>query len=259
MTAAGRRVVLEQPAEGVRRLRLVNPARRNAIDEQARRELVAAVGAVAGDAQARVLVVSAEGPAFCSGADLVDTFDGVADLPVAEVRDRLRRTYDSFLPIAALEIPTIAAVGGAAVGAGLNLALCCDVRLAGRAASFGAVFTRIGLHPGGGSSFFLTRIAGPQRALRILLDGETIDAEAAVALGIADRLVDDPDAVALETAERWARLDPDLSRSVKRSVRLAGNEGLAASVDFESWAQAASARRPQIQRVVERYRRQRPD
>jgi enoyl-CoA hydratase len=248
------KVSLEDGGGGVRVIRLTDPAHRNALDEQLRDELAAAVAAVAGDSTARALVVRGDGPAFCAGADLVAVFGGAADKEVEQLRAELRRIYDSFLRVRDLEIPTIAAVRGPAIGAGMNLALACDVRLAGPDATFGALFSRIGLHPGGGCSFFLAQILGPQRALRVLLDGETLDAQAAQRWGLVDDVVDDPDAVALEIAARWARLDAELSRAIKRSVRLAVTAGFEASLEFEAWAQAVSARKPQIQHIVEQRR-----
>lgn len=257
---SGAKVRLEDRGGGVRVITLTDPDRRNAIDRRLREELAEAGAAVARDADARVLVVMAEGPAFSSGADLVDTFEGASERPIEAVRDDLVRIYDSFLRIRDLEIPTIATVRGAAIGAGMNLALSCDLRIAAPDATFGALFTRIGLHPGGGCSYFLTRALGPQRALRVLLDGETFDAAAALATGLVDRVTADPEKEALETAMRWARLDPHLSRGIKRSIQLALEAGFEASVEFESWAQAASARRPEIAQVVASHRakRQRP-
>jgi enoyl-CoA hydratase len=164
------------------------------------------------------------------------------------------RVYESFLKLLDLPIPTIAAVRGAAIGAGLNLALSCDVRLAAPDATFGAVFSRIGLHPGGGCTYFLTRLLGPQGAMRILLDGGSLDAEAALRHGLVSEIVDDPEASALALAERWARLDPTLARDIKRSVRLAVDDGFEATVEYEAWAQAASATRPEVQAVVEQRR-----
>jgi enoyl-CoA hydratase len=248
------KVRLEHAGDGVRVIRLADPAHRNALDDQLRDELAAAVAAVAADADARALVVRADGPAFCAGADLVAVFGGAADKSVEQVRSELRRVYDSFLRIRTLEIPTVAAIRGPAIGAGMNLALACDVRLAASDATFGATFSKIGLHPGGGCSYFLVHTVGPQRALRVLLDGQTVDARAAVAAGLVDEIVDDPETTALEMATRWARLDPELARAIKCSVRLAVTSGFDASLEFEAWAQAVSARTPQIQEVVEQRR-----
>jgi len=256
-TTATARVRLETREAGVRVIRLADPAHRNAIDRTLRDELARAVGAVAGDDAARVLVVTADGPDFCSGADLIDTFDNAAARPAEELRADLLKIYDSFLALRALAIPTIAAVRGQAVGAGANLAFSCDVRVAAPDAKFAIVFTKIGLHPGGGATYYLARMLGRERALRVLLDGETIEAQAALDAGLVSAVAEDAEAEALAIAERWAALDPDLARSVKRAVDIALDEGFAASVDFESRAQARSAQRPEIQKAVERLRARR--
>jgi enoyl-CoA hydratase len=113
-----RKVHLEHEPDGVRVIRLADPARRNALDDQLRDELAAAVAAVAGDADARALVVRADGPAFSAGADLVAVFGGAMGKSVEQVRAELRRVYDSFLRIRTLEIPTLAAIRGPAKGQG---------------------------------------------------------------------------------------------------------------------------------------------
>ena len=248
------KVLLEDAGEGIRVIRLADPARRNAIDRVMRDELAAAVAKVAGDNTARVAVLRADGQSFCSGADVVETFGGADGKTVETVRAELFRVYEAFLPIRDLEIPTIAAVRGAAIGAGLNMALCCDVRIAAPDAAFGAVFSRIGLHPGGGCSYMLSALMGPQHALRVLLDGATLDANEALRRGLVDEVATDPDAAAMELARRWAALDPELSRGIKHSVQLAEREGLAASLEYESWAQARSAQKPAIQRIVAQRR-----
>jgi enoyl-CoA hydratase len=257
MTTAAAKVRLETRAAGLRVIRLADPAHRNAVDSALRDGLARAVADVARDPAARALVVTADGPDFCAGADLIDTFDGAASRPLENVRADLVRVYDSFLTLRSLAIPTIAAVRGAAIGAGANLALSCDVRVAGRDASFAFSFTRLGLHPGGGATWYLVDALGRGRALRVLLDGETLDAEALLRMGIVERLVEDPEAEALAIAARWCALDPDLARSIKHVVDEAAANGFAASVELESWAQARSAQRPQIQEAVERMRARR--
>ena len=256
-TAAAAKVRLETHAAGLRVIRLSDPAHRNAVDNVLRDELARAVGDVARDGEARALVVTADGPDFCAGADLIDTFDGAAGRPLENVRADLVRVYDSFLALRGLAIPTIAAVRGAAIGAGANLALSCDMRIAGRDASFAFSFTRLGLHPGGGATWYLVDALGHGRALRVLLDGETLDAEALLHAGIVERVVEDPEAEALAMAARWCALDPDLARSIKHVVNTAAVEGFAASVELESRAQARSAQRPQIQAAVDRMKARR--
>lgn len=242
------------PAEGVRILTLNDPDHRNALSPALQSELGAAVGAVRDDNAARVLVVAGNGPAFSAGADLPALFGNV-DRDISDIRRGLHAIYDSFLRVRRLEIPTIAAVHGAAVGAGVNLAMSCDVRIAGPAAKFGVTFTRLGLHPGGGCSYFLTRALGRQRALSLILDGGTLDADDAVRLGLVLDVADDPLVAATEQAVRWAAIDPGLARDIKRAVGIAEQGDFEATLDFEAWAQAASTRSPLLAEAIARFRR----
>ncbi len=247
------KVLLDRRADGVRVLTLNDPDRRNAIGPEIQAELADQIRDVSSDPQSRVLVVGGAGMAFCAGADLPTIF-GDSGQPVDEMRRKLHEYYQCFLPVLDLPFPTIAAVQGPAIGAGLNLALCCDIRLAGPHAQFGATFSRIGLHPGGGCTFFLVRSMGKQGALRVLLQGDTLNAEAAVSNKLADDLVEDPKVAALEMASRFARLNPQLCRDIKQCVRLAADYGFTPSLEFETWAQATSATRPEIQTAVARFR-----
>lgn len=235
-------------------LTLNDPDRRNAITADMQDELAAAVATVARDAQARVLVVTGAGSSFCAGADLPAIF-GDTSRSVQQLRRDLHTVYDSFLRIMALPIPTIAAVQGPAVGAGLNLAMACDVRIAGPRAKFAATFAKIGLHPGGGCTWFLVRALGPERALAMLLDGGTLAGAEAVAAGLALSLEDDPLTAAAETAERWAATDPQLTRDIKTAVQTAVRADFDTTLEFESWAQAASASNPAVQETVARFRK----
>lgn len=239
---------------GVWTLTLDDPDRRNCLDETMCRELSEAADTVAADPGVRALVVTGAGTAFCAGADLPELF-GDTDRPVPVIRQQLREIYASFLRFRQLEVPTIAAVHGPAVGAGLNLAMACDVRVAGPRASFAATFTRLGLHPGGGCTWFLVDALGPQKAMALLLDGGSWDGPAAVREGLALELADDPLAAARERAARWAAVDPRLARDIKTAVGIARDGDFAASLEFESWAQASSATSEAVREAVARFRR----
>jgi enoyl-CoA hydratase len=239
-------------APGVRVLTLNDPGKRNAMSPALQADLGSAVDTVAADPDARALVIAGNGPAFCAGADLPAVF-GDLDRPIGELRTHLRATYDSFLRVRRLEIPTIAAVAGPAVGAGVNLAMSCDVRYAGPRASFGVTFTRLGLHPGGGCTHFLVAALGRQRALAILLDGASLTAEEAERCGLVLGVVGDPLAASLECAARYAALDPDLARDIKRAVGIAAKGDFEELLEFESWAQAASAKKPQLAAAIARF------
>jgi enoyl-CoA hydratase len=254
MAAESRVHLTDGGAEGVRVITLDDPDRRNAMSPELQADLGAAVDAVAADPGARVLVVAGNGPAFSAGADLPAVFGG-AGRDTTEIRAGLRAIYDSFLRVRRLEIPTIAAVQGAAVGAGVNLALACDLRLAGPRAKFGITFTRLGLHPGGGCSWFLTQALGRQRAFALIMDGGTLTADEALALGLVLDVVEDPLAAALERAAQWAAVDPALARDIKRATALAERGDFEATLDFESWAQAASTRSPLLAQAIDRFRR----
>ena len=146
-------------------------------------EIVAAMDAFEADDAVGAVVVTGTPPAFCAGANL----GNLADADGAS----LGNVYEGFLRIARSPLPTLAAVNGAAVGAGMNLALGCDVRLAARRARFDTRFLQIGLHPGGGHTWMFRRIAGPQAAMAAVVFGEVLDGAEAERVGLVYRCVDD--------------------------------------------------------------------
>ena len=150
--------VHSETVEGVAVLTLSYPARRNALNLEMSRLLADAVGAAVADGSVGAVVVTGEDPAFCAGGDL-------AELAEADPQT-LHAVYSGFLAVAACPLPTVAAVNGAAVGAGLNLALAADVRLAGPRARFDTRFLPLGLHPGGGYTWMANRALGPQARRR---------------------------------------------------------------------------------------------
>lgn len=236
----------------IRTLTLNAPERRNALDWPLLDELAAAVRTVSEDADARALVVTGAGKGFCAGANLANLF-GDLDRPTEQMRDHLMKVYASFLGIRDLTIPTIAAVNGAAIGAGLNVALACDVVVAGPFAGFGPTFAEIGLHPGGGCSWMLTERVGRARANVALLSGAVIGAEEAERIGLADQRADDPLAAALDLARMYAAREPQLMADIKESVRIAATSDLATSLDFESWAQASSMKNARFREFMQRF------
>jgi enoyl-CoA hydratase len=232
-------VAVERRDDGVWVLSLTDPDRRNAIGAQLRDELAAAVAAVDDDSEARVLIVAGQGVALCGGANLAELFGPPGRLE-HELRTDLIRVYDSFLSIRSLTIPSIAVVHGAAVGAGANLAMACDLRMFGPAGYLDVSFAKLGLHPGGGATWFLTQALGPARAIELILRGGRISAERALELGIANSVTEDPLSAAYDAAVDISRLDPALARSMRATVQLAVRGSLAEVVDAEARAQAAS-------------------
>ncbi len=236
----------------VRTITLNAPERLNALDRPLLDELRAAVETVAADADGAALGVPGAGRAVCSGADLESLF-GDRSRPVPELRDHLMGVYASFLPIRDLTIPTIAAVHGPAVGAGLNIALACDVIVAGPDAGFGPTFSRIGLHPGGGCTWMLTQRIGAANTAAALYAGDVIDAERAVTLGIAQELVADPLTRAGELARTWAGRNRSVMADIKRSVALASTSDAETSLAFEATAQAESLSSPEFDAFAARF------
>lgn len=185
-------LVLTQIDNNVALITVNDPDRRNAVTFEMSAGLCAAIESVEANPDVHAVIVTGAGKAFCAGADL--TALGAA------TEDGLRKIYDGFLAVAHCSLPTIAAVNGAAVGAGLNLALAADVRIAGPAALFDPRFQKLGIHPGGGATWMLQRAVGPQVARAALLFGMRFDAEAAVRHGLALSIAGDPVGAARELA-----------------------------------------------------------
>ena len=204
--------------ERVALLTLDVPERRNALTAELVGEIVATVDRLEDDDGTGALVVTGAPPAFCSGAD-VGTLGAVSS--GVEDRGALPSIYDGFLRVYRCTLPTVAAVNGPAVGAGLNLALACDLRVAAPSARFDCRFARIGLHPGGGHTRLLTEAVGPQAAAAMVLAGESPDGRRAAEIGLAWTCVDDGDLLdeATRLAARAAGLPRELARRVKASLR----------------------------------------
>lgn len=187
-------LVLTEQSDGVGVLTLNNPDERNTMTAPMVAEIVAAMDAFEADESVGAIVVTGAGSAFCAGANL-------GNLEQA-TRESLSNVYEGFLRIARSPLPTLAAVNGPAVGAGMNLALGCDVRLAATSARFDTRFLQIGLHPGGGHTWMQRRIVGPQAAMATVVFGQVVDGPEAERIGLAYRCV--PDDELLDAARRFA-------------------------------------------------------
>jgi len=188
-----------------------DPDRRNAVTEDSSAALRAAVSRAEADNGVHAVVVTGAGTAFCAGADL-SALGSAAEAG-------LRRIYDGFMAIADCTLPTIAAVNGPAVGAGLNLALAADARIAGPQAVFDARFQKLGIHPGGGATWMLQRLVGPQVARAALLFGMRFSAQEAVSYGLALAVANDPVAAALDLARGPASAPREVVLATKASMR----------------------------------------
>lgn len=200
-------------ADGVATLTLNNPGERNTLTAPMVAEIVAAMDDVEADESIGAVVVTGAPPAFCAGANLGNLAEASGD--------SLGNIYEGFLRVARSPLPTIAAVNGAAVGAGMNLALGCDVRLAARRARFDTRFLDLGIHPGGGHTWMLRRIAGPQAAMAAVVFGQIMDGAEAERVGLVHRCVDDADlaTVAHEMAMRAASAPRELVIRTKATIK----------------------------------------
>ncbi|MCV7173315.1 enoyl-CoA hydratase [Mycobacterium manitobense] len=236
--------VLVDVADHIALITVNDPDRRNAVTFEMSAGLRRAVDAAEADDDVHAVIVTGAGKAFCAGADLTALGEAT--------EDGLRRIYDGFLAIADCSLPTIAAVNGAAVGAGLNLALAADVRIAGPAALFDPRFQKLGIHPGGGATWMLNRAVGPQAARAALLFGMRFDAESAVRHGLALEVADDAVAAGRALAAGPASAPRDVVIATKASMRATANPGTVDSdqhrvaVDVEIGPQATSIESPEF-------------
>jgi enoyl-CoA hydratase/carnithine racemase len=229
---------VERPSDGVVLLTLDQPDQRNAMSAAMTASWVEAMADLAADRDVRAVVVTGAGSAFCSGGD-TSWIASEPDATVDDLRDRMLPFYRAWLAILRLEVPTLAAVNGPAIGAGLCLALACDLRYAATGARLGAPFVRLGMHPGMGATWLLPDVVGPSAARDLLLTGRTVDAEEALRLGLVSRVIEQDGFLdeVLGVAAAMARTAPIASRLTTRALRTGGPADLEAALQWEALAQ----------------------
>lgn len=207
-------VVSVENRDGIGLLTLDDPEHRNAITLAMAGEIEAGLAALADDPRVAAVVITGAGTSFCAGADRA--------LLAAADEDALRRVYGAFLAVRRCPLPTVAAVNGPAVGAGLNLALACDVRITARSARFDARFLQLPVHPGGGNLWMLERLVGSQAAAAMVVFDQPVSGPDAVRLGLAWSCAEDGAAVPAALAF-CARLSgsptPALATRIKATLR----------------------------------------
>ncbi len=244
------KVEIGAASPGVAVVTIDDAPRRNALTLPMVDELVAAFDSLEADPAVGAVVITGAPPAFCAGADL-------SHLGAGPSGAGMRSIYEGFLRVGRSPLPTLAAVNGAAVGAGVNLALCCDLRIAGRQARFDTRFLQLGLHPGGGHTWMLRQLLGPQGAAATVLFGDVLDGEAAARHGLAWECVDD-DALlerAVEFAARAAAAPRALLQRTKATLaRMATVADHEAAVVVELDAQLWSMAQPEFADRLEAMR-----
>jgi 2-(1,2-epoxy-1,2-dihydrophenyl)acetyl-CoA isomerase len=234
--------LLETIEGGICWLTLNRPSRLNAFSPAMLQALGEAVHRLGGDAEVGAIVVTGAGRGFCAGGD-VKTMETRASQGFEERVEGLRRMHQLPLLLRTISKVVIAMVNGPAVGAGLGLAMACDLRIAGRSARFGTGFAGVGYSGDFGGSWSLTRLVGTAKARELYFLGDVIDAAAAASLGLVNRVVDD-EALHRETAALARRIadGPRVAYAyMKRNLFAAETEPLAAVLEMEAVHQARTA------------------
>ncbi len=220
---------------GIARLTLNRPDRLNSFNDAMHAEVRDALGRVATDASARVLVITGAGRGFCAGQDLSDRAVSAGSAPV-DLGASIERNYKPLvLALRALPLPVVCAVNGVAAGAGANLAFACDIVIAARSATFIEAFCKLGLIPDTGGTYFLPRLAGTARAMGLALLGDKIGAEQAAAWGLIWQCVDDTElpAVADKLAAHFATAPTKGLARTKQALYASPVNTLEAQLDLE--------------------------
>jgi len=206
-------------------LTLNDPERRNALTERSQfAEVLAALERIETDASVRCVVLTGAGKAFCAGGNVKDMHERAQSfaVPPFELRQWYRHGIQT-IPLALwrLEVPVIAAVNGPAIGAGFDLTMCCDIRIAAESARFAESYARLGIIPGFGGTWLLPRLVGMSKAAEMSFTGDTVDAHDALACGLVSQVVapDELLPAAQAMAERIAANPPHALRMIKKLLR----------------------------------------
>jgi enoyl-CoA hydratase/carnithine racemase len=238
---------------------LARPAARNAMTDAMGAEIQRAVGELNARPGLRVVLVRGQGEAFSAGGDFAMLAER-AEHGEPENRVAMRAFYASFLSVRALRVPTIAVIGGPAIGAGLCFALACDLRVCASSARLAASFVRLGLHPGMGATFFLPRLIGATAAADLLLTGRSVDADEALRLGLVSQVHprEALDAAARTLAAQIAGAGPIAVAQTKLTLQGAFERDLDGALEREADAQAADFETVDLQEALQALAERRP-
>jgi enoyl-CoA hydratase/carnithine racemase len=241
--------------DGIATLTLNRPERKNAFTFTMIDAWTRALQHCRTDPAVRVVVVTGAGSAFCSGGDIVEMGDRLEQAPEqrkAELYGRIQR-----IPLALedLDKPVIAALNGVATGAGLDLALMCDLRYAARGARFAETYVRVGLVPGAGGAHFLPRLVGTAKALELFLTGDFVDAEEALRIGLVNGVFEAEGFMesVMAVARRIAQAPPLTASLIKRAIYQGMRNDLRTNLDLISSHYAVVTATPEHRRAVESF------
>jgi len=251
--------VLTDQQDGVLTITLNNPSRLNALSAEMHAGLTDALRSAERDGGVRAIVLTGAGSGFCSGADINEFNFGENGPP--DVGDRLRgRMNPLILRMRALEKPLLAAVNGVAAGAGMSLALACDLRYAADSARFVLSFVRIGLVPDAGALFFLPRLLGPGKALELAWTGNPVSAKDAYDLGLLNEVVPHAEVLSKtqEVAAQLARGPATAVALIKRAINQSHELSLERVLELEANYQTIASRQSDFAEGIEAFREKRP-
>src|SRR5262245_44137971 len=220
-------------------IRLNRPDRLNAFIGHMRRDLAEALEHAGSDRSVRVVIITGAGRGFCAGGDVAFMAELMKRRDAEEFSRILGAGRRVIMAIRQMTKPVLASINGPAAGAGFNLALACDLRIASTTASFSQSFAKVGLHPDWGGTYFLPRMVTSNKACEMFFLGDTIDAEEALRLGIVNRVVkpDELEAATRELAERLREAPPIALAAVKQAVYESNASDLEAMLRYENEAQ----------------------
>jgi enoyl-CoA hydratase/carnithine racemase len=247
-------------ADGIGTILLNRPHRKNAFTLDMIDTWAEALRDARTDPDVRVVVLTGAGDAFCSGVDLNRRQDATPATPLERKENLTERIHRIPLALEDLDKPVIAAINGVAVGAGMDMALMCDMRIMARSARLSEGYVRVGLVPGDGGCYYLPRLVGTAKALELLLTGDFIDAEEAGRLGIANHVVDDADlAGAVHTLARKIADGPPVAiRTIKRAVYQSARSDLRTALDLISSHMAVVTSTQDSAEALAAFREKRP-
>ena len=247
--------------DNIATLTLNRPDRLNALGESLREDFHDAIQTATTDDSVRVIVVTGAGRGFCSGGDVKAMNDRNQQKSGTLLNDKIAPLRDQIvLALRDTPKPVIAAVNGPAAGAGMNLALACDIRIASENAIFGETFAKRGLHVDWGGTYFLPRLVGMARACEMIFTGETIDATTALDYGIVSQVVpaDKLMNTVLELAGRIAAGPPIAIRLAKRAMYKGIDSDLRAALEFETYAQNICSQTEDAREGISAFMEKRP-
>ncbi len=229
--------ILTETRNHVTYITLNRPERSNAFADYMRQEIVQTLKTADADDDVRVIVITGAGKAFCTGGDVKEFAEGETKALEERISSKRPAMCEAVLAINQMEKPVIASVNGIAAGGGCNLALACDIIIAGEKARFAQVFTKRGVHPDWGGIYFLPRLVGYAKAAELIFSGEILDAEAAFRIGLVNKVVpqDQLAETTRQMAEQIAKNAPIPIAFAKRGLQNFFRWDLSQALDYECY------------------------